>query len=157
MKPISKPVFEQMARREGWNETMLKRFEPIAYGRFEQLRDERLKLSFLVGHDLQSWETDWFHTARVLDGIEIVAPGAEGINLINRTLRQMKLPVLLSTLSSHELRRRMRLPPLFELYDMQGRGGNVRGTIAFGRQALMLDALLYGRRDLLPPQSAVIS
>jgi len=50
----------------------------------------------------------------------------------------------------------MRLPPLFQLYPMHGRGDNVRGTIAFGRQALMLDVILRGRRDLLPPQTALI-
>ncbi len=154
---IDKDAFEKIARLEGWVDTTLKRFNPVAYCKCLSLRDEHLNIEFLVGHDLQAYEADWFHTAQVLDQIEITTKDVPSVNTINRILMQLELPVLLSTFSPHELRRRMRLPSLFQLYAMRGRGDTVKGTIAFGRQALMLDSLLRGRRDLLPPQTAIIS
>ncbi len=156
-KPITKQEFECTARANSWNAAVLGRFSPIAYGRFTRMLDEPNRLSIMVGHDLQTLDADWWCKAQVLDRIRINAQGIDGLNVINNTLEQTPLPVLLSPLGPFELRHRLRLPPLFELYEMQGRGGNVDGTIAFGRHALMLDAILRDRKDMCSSQTAIIS
>ncbi|MGQ9683442.1 MAG: type I-D CRISPR-associated helicase Cas3' [Anaerolineae bacterium] len=106
---------------------------------------ERRPLRFFVDHDLRLWQGERWGQAQLLNGLQLDG-GAPGLGALNRRLRRRTLPVLLvAGRSPLELQRRLRLPLLFALYGFVSRDG-VEGTLALGREALLLEVRLRETR-----------
>ena len=102
----------------------------------------------MINDDLASWGTDRFGVVHVMRGFTVESEFAHeipGINVINRKLEALPLPALICASNGPlELKRRLRLPLLFPLYELRSRDG-VTGSVAFGREALLLDVSLQYR------------
>jgi CRISPR-associated endonuclease/helicase Cas3 len=130
----------------------LERQQLVAFFRLHGFRAERTQYHIALQQDLMTWGVERFGVATVVTGVTVDTAFAHDIptlNRINRSLEQRKLPALLC--AGHdpfELKRRLRLPLLFPLYALRSRDGLNEGTIAFGREALLLDvALKYRQLD----------
>jgi CRISPR-associated endonuclease/helicase Cas3 len=121
--------------------------ELVGYFRVSGPRPERTNVQVIVNQDLNDWGPEKFGVVRVLNHVEIDAPEIPELTRLNRALRQRKLVALLCLLHPAELARRLRLPWPFPLYRFCSRDG-CEGSIAFGRQALLLAVALQNRPDL---------
>jgi CRISPR-associated endonuclease/helicase Cas3 len=119
-----------------------------AYYRVLGVRPERNDIQVTFNQDIDEWGPEYFGVAQVVRHIEIDAPHVPGLPRLNRGLRQRRL-VALFCLRLHpaELARRLRLPWPFPLYRFCSRDG-LHGSIAFGRQALLLETALQKRSDI---------
>lgn len=120
----------------------------IAYFRLFGFSDERTNFKIKLQRDVMDWGADQFGTAKVIKGMTIDAEGIPGLNAINRSLQKRELPALICLGVENgplELKRRLRLPMLFPIYEFESRDG-LAGSIAFGREALLLDAALRYRK-----------
>ncbi len=132
----------------GLSRKAIERYQPMAYFRLRGFRAERTRYWVMINDDLAGWGTDRFGVAQVMQGFTVESEFAHeipGINAINRTLEGLRLPALICAGNSpFDLKRRLRLPMLFPLYALRSRDG-VSGSIAFGREALLLDVALQYR------------
>jgi CRISPR-associated endonuclease/helicase Cas3 len=85
------------------------------------------------------------HQAIVLDDLFVREPRTPWLDQINRSLKRLRLPCLLSPLSREEIRGRYRLSGIFPIYRLRD-GWGQEYSIAFGEQALLLDSLLFFRK-----------
>lgn len=113
----------------------------VAAFRLHSFAERRRRLAVEVEQPVGEWPADQLGRPLVLDSITLDADGPDWLNALNRALRRRKLVATLCLTPSQELRRRLYLPPLFELYDFHSPDGS-RGTIAFARQALLLHVAL---------------
>ena len=127
---------------------VIERHQPMAYFRLRGFRTERTRYWVMINDDLAGWGSDQFGVAKVMQGFSVESEFAHeipGINAINRTLEGLRLPALICAGNSpFDLKRRLRLPMLFPLYELHSRDG-VSGSVAFGREALLLDVALQYR------------
>jgi len=126
----------------------IERQRPLAYFRLRGFRTERTRYWVMVDDDLTGWGEDRFGVVTVHQGITVETEFAHeipGLNTINQQLEQERLPALICA-GNHplDLKRKLRLPLLFPLYELRSRDG-VTGSIAFGREALLLDVALQYR------------
>jgi hypothetical protein len=118
------------------------------YFRVLRVRPERRNVDVDFNQDIAEWGREDFGMAQVVQGIEInVVPQVPELNRLNRGLRQRKLVALLCLPHPAELARRLRLPWPFPMYRFVSRDG-IEGSIAFGRQALLLEVAIQGRPDI---------
>jgi hypothetical protein len=117
------------------------------YFRVLRVRTERQDVQVIFNRDLTDWGQEDFGVTQVVQGVEIEAPQVPELNRLNRGLRQRKLVALLCLLHPAELARRLRLPWPFPIHRFMSRDG-IPGSIAFGRQALLLEVALQGRPDI---------
>jgi CRISPR-associated endonuclease/helicase Cas3 len=125
----------------------LERANPIGFLRLYGFRPERTNYRIRLERDLMGWGTDRFGVATVVKGVTIECDEfISGLNDINRRLEQRSIPALLCLGQEHPLewKRRLRLPMLFPLFAFVSRDG-LQGTIAFGREALLMDVALRHR------------
>ncbi len=120
--------------------------KPIGYFRLRGFHAERTNFRISIERDLAHWSAERFGVATVMQGVTVEEIGANnipGLNAINQRLERQKLPTLLCLGSAHplELKRYLRLPMLFPLFAFKSRDG-FQGTVAFGREALLLDTVL---------------
>lgn len=137
---LEREEFEAELAKRG----LMKQFsldELVAAFRLHGFVARRRPLTVLVEHPVNEWPADRLGRPLVLDKIALEAEGLDWLNALNRTLRRRKLVVTLCLTPSQELRRRLYLPPLFELYDFRSPDGSA-GAIAFARQALLLNVAL---------------
>jgi CRISPR-associated endonuclease/helicase Cas3 len=127
---------------------VIERHQPIAYFRLRGFRAERTRYWVMLNDDLAGWGTDRFGVARAMQGFTIESEFAHeipGINAVNNKLERLCPPALICLGNGPlELKRRLRLPMLFPIYELRSRDG-VSGTVAFGREALLLDVALQYR------------
>lgn len=86
---------------------------------------------------MSTWSDEQFGVASVRHGIKLDMNGVEWLNEVNDSLRRCNLVTLLCLREPNDLRYRLYLPTLFELYAFAARDG-AKGTIAFARDALLL-------------------
>ena len=101
----------------------------------------------LYKQDIADWGPEEFGVAQVIEHIEIDAESVPELSRLNRGLRQRKVVALLCLIHPVELARRLRLPWPFPLYHFKSLD-ELPGSIAFGRQALLLEVALQGRPDI---------
>lgn len=127
---------------------VIERHNPMTYFRLRGFRAERTRYWVMINDDLAGWGSDQFGVAKVMQGFTVESEFAHeipGINAINRTLEGLHLPALICAGNDpFDLKRRLRLPMLFPLYALRSRDG-VCGSVAFGREALLLDVALQYR------------
>ena len=123
------------------------RQKPIAFFRLFGFLEERTNFKVKLQRDVLDWGAERFGVASVVKGVTVDAEGIPSLNIINRSLQRRELPALICLgVENHplELKRRLRLPMLFPIYEFESRDGLV-GSIAFGREALLLDVALKYR------------
>lgn len=121
--------------------------ELAGYFRVNGVRAERSDVLVVFNEDTGDWGPGDFGVAQVVEHIEIDAAQVPELNRLNGALRRRKLVALFCLLHPAELVRRLHLPWPFPLYRFCSRDGN-EGSIAFGRQALLLEVALQGRPDI---------
>jgi CRISPR-associated endonuclease/helicase Cas3 len=121
--------------------------ELTGYYRVSGVRSERTDVQVILNQDLDGWGPEEFGVVQIVDHVEVDAPGVPNLNRLNRVLRQRKLVALLCLLHPTVLARRLRLPWPFPLHRFCSRDG-CEGSIAFGRQALLLEVALQRRPDI---------
>jgi hypothetical protein len=146
LAPLTKEEFWTQASRAGMVQKST--HQPVAYFRLLGFRPERVNFTIYLQHDLVEWDSSSFGVARELDGIAIdseYAGDVPHLNTLNRALARKTVPAFVcQRYHPLELKRKLRLPLLFALYAFRSRDG-LAGSIAFGREALLLDAATYGR------------
>lgn len=115
-----------------------------AFFRLRGFAAQRRPLTILIDHRVAEWSAERLGQPIVLDRLRLEMDGVDWLNALNHTLPRRKLVVTLCLTPAQELRRRLYLPPLFELYDFRSADGH-SGTIAFARQALLLHVALQQR------------
>lgn len=120
----------------------IRRAKPVAYFRLRRYRDERNDVVVRLPPDISDWGSEMHHQVQVMSGIKVEASGIPWLNDLNRSLARRKIVGLLIP-GAHplEVQRKLHLPMLFPLYryaDVYG----AEGSIAFARQALILDTAL---------------
>ncbi len=133
--------------RAGMERRPLERTEPIGFLRIRGFRPERTNYRIQLERDLMNWGAERFGVATVLTGVTVECDEfVPGLNAINRKLERKALPALLCLGQQHPLewKRRLQLPMLFPLFAFESRDGQ-HGTVAFGREALLMDVALRHR------------
>lgn len=132
--------FYAAVRKAGLNPKFFEKQEPLGFFRLYRPREYQ-KFMFHLDKDLMYWNADQFGKAQAIKGFALDA-SFPGMTEINAKLRRREMPALLC-IGMHplEMKRRLSLPMLFPLYEFESRDG-MRGTVAFGRTALMLDSRL---------------
>jgi hypothetical protein len=138
---VPEDLFYATAEQAGLDKNVFERQQPLAFFRLCGWREEREDFRLILDRDLMGWGADRFGKALALKGFHLDAT-LPGLPDLNHRLCRRALPTLLCV-GYHplELKRRLRLPLLFALYSFQSRDG-VEGCVAFGREALLLDARL---------------
>ncbi len=118
---------------------------PLGFFRLHGVLKERKDFEFFLDKDLLYWSADKFGAALELSGFRIDAAFPDG-TAINRRLEQRKLPAILcANIQPLNMKQQLNLPFLFPLHKFTSRDG-LKGTVAFGRTALMLHSrLIYTR------------
>lgn len=147
LSPLEREEFFDEVKRWQLPHRAYKADELAGYFRVSGVRPERHNVQVVLNQDITDWGPEKFGVARVVDHVEIDAPETPELNRLNRSLKQRKLVVLLCLVHPAELARRLRLPWPFPLHRFCSRDG-VEGSLAFGRQALLLEVALQGRPDI---------
>jgi len=103
---------------------------------------ERERLKLKVSEDL-SVASD---QVVVLRGLAVAEPASVPLPAVNEVLRRQAVVCYATRRDARELRRILRLPAHFPLYTACDMHRNREYTLAFGKAALMLEALLIGWR-----------
>jgi CRISPR-associated endonuclease/helicase Cas3 len=145
--PLEKDEFFHEVERWQLPRRAYKSEELVGYFRVLGVRPERSDVGVIFNEDIADWGPDDFGVAQVVEHIEVDAAQVPELNRLNGALRRRKLVALLCLLHPVELARRLRLPWPFPLYRFCSRDG-FEGSIAFSRQALLLEVALQGRPDI---------
>ncbi|NCP87975.1 type I-D CRISPR-associated helicase Cas3' [bacterium] len=139
---LSEAEFYLNARKDGLNQAFFEKQEPLGFFTLYGPQEYQ-KFIFRLDKDLLYWGAEKYGIAQSVKGFRLDA-NFPGLNEINNRLRRRELPALLCAgLHPLDIKRRLSLPLLFPLYEFESRDG-VKGTVAFGRTALMLESrLLY--------------
>lgn len=106
--------------------------------------EERQSLVLGLRHNLSENE-HILHQVVVLDDLFVREPRVPWLDKINRDLKRLRLPCLLSPLSRDELKGQYRLGGIFPIYRLRDGWGH-EYSVAFGEEALLLDSLLFFRK-----------
>lgn len=142
---------ETAYRRAGEAAATLKKTQPLAAYRLNGWLPKPRNLSFSLDAETRDWGGERFETVIEQDGFSIQVEGSlvPEINALNRSLQQRTLVALLVRNADTEmLRRRYRLGMQIELFNFSTYDGSSFGCAAFGRDALLLDSLVYRDKRL---------
>lgn len=139
---IDEDKFYAAVEKVGLQHYVFERHKPLAFFRMHGWLDERRDYQLYFDRDITDWDAQRFGKARLFKGWHLDAQ-VPGLNKLNNRLSRRQLPTLLC-LGYHplELKRMLRLPLLFALYQFESRDG-IEGCVAFGREALLLEARLW--------------
>ncbi len=115
--------------------------DPVAFFRLRGFAAARRPLGVRLARPVEEWSPEQWGEPLVLQGVTLDADGLPWLNALNHRLRRRPLVATLCRTPAAELRRRLRLPSLFALYDFLSVDG-VTGAIAFARPALLLHTAL---------------
>jgi len=142
---VTEEEFYTSVEKNGLTRRPFERQEPLAFFRFFGYQEEPQKFELWLDQDLHAWGAELFGRAQVVKGFKLLG-FLPGLSALNNCLSRHGLPALLCAgFHPLDLKRRLRLPLLFPLYGFTSRDG-VAGCVAFGRQALLLEARLYTSR-----------
>jgi len=147
LERLDEEDFYVAAERAGRQRRIFERHKPLAFFRLHGWRDEWRNYRLRLNRDIGSWGAEWFGKAMLLKGWQLDTQ-VPGLTMLNNQLSRRQLPAMLC-LGYHplELKWRLQLPLLFAVYQFESRDG-VEGCVAFGREALLLEARLqYSRMD----------
>ena len=147
LAPLEKDDFVQAAKHWQISRRVYEADNITAYFRVLGVRTTRQEVRVLYKQDIANWGPEEFGVAQVIEHIEIDADNVPELPRLNRGLRQRKVVALLCLMHPVELARRLRLPWPFPLYHFKSLD-ELPGSIAFGRQALLLEVAVQGRPDI---------
>jgi len=150
LRVLSATEFELIEREEAQaiSKNLGHPFYPNALGLYAVINDyleERESIVLHYGGYLSSLP---LNQAQVRSGFEVEAR-TPALQKINRKLRPLPLVTCVADPARFDLkslRRRFRLPPLFELYNVKDLS-EVMYPVAFGLDALLLDSVLFWRKE----------
>jgi len=147
LQGLDEETFYTAATRAGLSHRIFERQSPLAFYRLYGWRSEREDVRIRLDRDIRGWGVEQFGRAQVLKGFQIDARLPE-LTALNNRLGRRELPALLCLgHNSLALKSRLRLPLLFAIFSFESRD-NVTGCVAFGREALLLEARLqYAKID----------
>ena len=116
----------------------------LLYVKVRHYVPEREHFALGIKRDLLSHE-EWQHQAQAFKGFYIKESRQPWVGTVNRVLKKQRLVCVLSDAPARDLKRRLWLPLLFpvhrllDLYDSEF-------SVAFGKEALLLESLLFYRK-----------
>jgi CRISPR-associated endonuclease/helicase Cas3 len=144
---LSKTAFCAEVVRWGQNDLPYKRGFQQFFFRWNSLREQREYVTVILPPEVARWGAERHQCAQVLPGFTIACAGHdELLNSINATLRSA--PCVGLIIPGHDPRQVQRaryLSPGLRLYQYRADpldAGEQVGTVAFGRNALLLDSIL---------------
>ena len=117
----------------------------LLYVRINEFIAERQSLLLRVDQDFAQ-SGQFLHQVMVLEGITVMDPTHPQRDVINGALKKQPLVCILSDIPPLELKRMMRLGPLFQVHRIRDRIGARDYSIVFGQDALLLDSELFFRK-----------
>ncbi len=145
---MSAEAFFAAVRRLGRSDRPYTRGFQKFFFRWRGLRSRSEPVTIILSPQVARWGPERQQSAQVLPGIQVDCAGHEFLPRLNAAL--IDDPCVGLIVPAHEpqqLRRARYLPPGLRLlpYRADGEGGMQSGTIAFGRDALLLDSQLRTR------------
>ncbi|MBM4459098.1 MAG: type I-D CRISPR-associated helicase Cas3' [Chloroflexi bacterium] len=136
--------FAEIARKHGANLSKTEIEDMAGWFRLRGIGAERKQIVIKLNQEVGAWGADRWGEVQVIEGVTLVVDYVDWLNELNRRLRQRKFVALLCQGEPKELMNRLGLPPMFEIYKFISRD-NLEGSIAFAREALMLQVALKER------------
>jgi len=150
MQEVRRQHQQQIGREENIQDvkqhnSQEKAFEhQLLYVKINEFVAERQSLLLRVKYDLAQ-SGQFLHKVMVLDEITVLDPEHPQRDKINSALKKKNLVCIISDIPPLELKRQMRLGPLFQVHRIQDSMGSSY-SIAFGQDALLLDSELFFRK-----------
>lgn len=135
-------AFMQEVRQRGLEERDFK--GQLLYLKVHKYIPERLNLILGLQIDLGEY-ADILHRVFVQPNFVVREPRHTWLDQVNRSLKLLKLPCILSDMGRKELKQRLNLGSMFPVHRLHDRTGN-EYSVAFGQEALLLDSLLFYRK-----------
>ncbi|MGQ9926800.1 MAG: type I-D CRISPR-associated helicase Cas3' [Chloroflexaceae bacterium] len=146
---LTQDEFCEMVRRLGKPDTPYRRGWQCAFFRWRNLRVQQERVEILLPPAVAAWGAERQQVAVVLpQGTRVDCNGHDFLNRLNREIsRRQYVALLVPGKDPRQVQREAYLPPGMHLwpYRLDGEGGELRGTVAFGREALLLDSRLHHR------------
>lgn len=139
---LDKEIFLQEVREKGWDEREFQNKQ--FYLRIWRYLPERQSLVLGLRHNIRE-QAQILHQAIVLNDFFVREPPLPWLDRVNRHLKPLRLPCLLSTRPMRELRGKYALPGIFPMYRLRD-GWGQEYTVVFGQEALLLETLLFFRK-----------
>lgn len=139
---LDRADFMREVQRQGLEERDF--VEQLLYLKIHDYIPERLKLALHLQQNL----TGRLHTLQICSGFYVEEPRHTWLDQVNRALKRLKLPCVISDMPRQELRGRLQLNMLFPVYRLRDDTG-YEYSIAFGQEALLLETELkyYKNKD----------
>ncbi|MDQ2905727.1 MAG: type I-D CRISPR-associated helicase Cas3' [Chloroflexota bacterium] len=141
-EPMSKAAFLQEVAKRGLEERDFR--DQLLYLRIWGYEPERMYLTLGLQRNFVE-EAHILHQIVVLDGFVVREPRPTWLDEVNRKLKGLKLPCIISPMSRNELKQRLNLGAIFPIYRLRD-GLEGEYSVAFGQEALLLDSLLFFRK-----------
>jgi CRISPR-associated endonuclease/helicase Cas3 len=144
LQPVAIPEMLAVAQRRGQDIRSLEKTNPLAAYRLLSWRDEPRKISIELDAQLPP---ERHEVVIEQNRFRILCTGMAELQALNEnTYERVWVAFMIPNKDPDLVRRLLRLGYQLELFDFQA-AGNLRGTIAFGRDALLLDSVLIRQRD----------
>ncbi|NDJ59841.1 MAG: type I-D CRISPR-associated helicase Cas3' [Chloroflexi bacterium] len=144
-------AWEEAYRHAGERAALLEKSEPLsAYHLVGWLDQKPRRLSILLDEPTSGWDSGDFETVVEQHNFKFMIDGPHIPDLftLNRTLAARTLvAILVRNEDPESLRMRYRLGLQLELFAFRSQDDATRGTVAFGRDALLLESLIHYRKS----------
>jgi CRISPR-associated endonuclease/helicase Cas3 len=136
---ISEEAFLQEVGKRGLDEREF--HNKFLYLRVWEYVQERMSLTLGLRHNLTE-NTHILHQVTVMDDFFVREPRFPWLDQVNRVLKKLRLPCLISSMICNELKQKLKLGGIFPIYRLRD-GWGQEYSVAFGQEALLLDSLLF--------------
>lgn len=156
LTPLTKEAFCAEVKGRDYSRTPFEREGIVAFFQIHRLRPERSTVYINLQRDRTiDWSVAARGQAQVIKGVQVDCAVPWDLNGLNRHLVQRHfVTTLVPSYHPLKLQSELFLPALFPLFEY--RAGESQGTIAFGREALILDTLLRYRKLRYDSNDAII-
>ncbi|MBI5648971.1 MAG: type I-D CRISPR-associated helicase Cas3' [Chloroflexi bacterium] len=142
---LSFDEFKQEASHAGVSRLPPRYEKFVAHFRLLGATDKRRAMMIHINDDVGFWGAEQFGIASIVSRIELDVAGVPWVSEVNNHLHRREFVALLCLCKPDDLRYRLRLPPMFELYPFTARD-QTQGTICFARDALLLHVAIKEKR-----------
>jgi CRISPR-associated endonuclease/helicase Cas3 len=133
---------DALMRRMNQNIKALQRSHPLGAFRLHDWLPKPRPVDVYIDQELG---TEHFEVVLELKRVRLNAPDVLGMRHINRALETRTIPALLTKQEPEELRRKLKLGYQLEMFTFTSVGTAI-GTVAFARDALLLDSVLWRKK-----------
>lgn len=160
LEPLSLEAFCAAVRALGKPDAPYRRGFQRYFFRWLGLRPQREQVRVVLPPEVARWGPDKHQVAVVLPGITVDCAGHEFLLRLNQRLSGTPcVGLIVPAVEPRQLRRRLYLPPSIQLWPYSadaGDAGEQSGSVAFGRDALLLDSKLRSRPLGGKPEAPII-